>query len=67
MLPVIALLRKYQSVPTSVADAELVRMAELFSDSPVLTLDSDFQIYRKNCVDMIPTIMPAFWWYLQAT
>jgi predicted nucleic acid-binding protein len=45
---VVALLTRYQSVPVSLADAELVRMAELYPNSSVFTLDSDFQIYRKN-------------------
>ena len=55
----IALIRRYQSVPASVADAaELVRMAELYPNSSVFTLDSDFQIYRKNRNTPIPLIMP---------
>ena len=45
---VATLLSRYQSVPVSWADAELVRMAELFPNSVVFTLDSDFQVYRKN-------------------
>jgi len=36
------LLRRYQSVPMSLADACLVRMAEMHPDAFVLTLDSDF-------------------------
>ena len=55
---VIALMRRYQSVPTSVADAELVRMAELHPNSPIFTLDSDFQIYRKNRNTPILLITP---------
>lgn len=39
---------RYQSVPMSLADACLVRMSELYHDSEVLTLDSDFLIYRKH-------------------
>ena len=42
------LLRKYSDVPMSLADACLVRISELHADSPVLTLDDDFRIYRKN-------------------
>ena len=53
------LLTRYQSVPMSLADACLVRMAELYSDIAVLTLDSDFTIYRKNKNLVIPAIMPA--------
>ncbi len=55
---VVALLTRYQSVPVSLADAELVRMAELYSNSSVFTLDSDFQIYRKNRDRLIPLISP---------
>ncbi len=52
------LLKQYQSVPISVADACLVRMAELFPNSHIFTLDSDFRIYRKNGNQIIPVIMP---------
>ncbi|TFI51584.1 PIN domain-containing protein [Mastigocladus laminosus UU774] len=55
---VLALLTRYQSVPVSLADAELVRMAELYPNSCVFTLDSDFQIYRKNRVRPIPLLSP---------
>jgi len=52
------LLKKYCSVPMSLADACLVRMAEQHTTSPVLTLDSQFRIYRKSGRTVIPTIMP---------
>lgn len=52
------LLIRYQSVPMSLADACLVRMSELFSESTVLTLDNDFTIYRRNTNQTIPVIMP---------
>ncbi|MEA5495760.1 MAG: PIN domain-containing protein [Limnoraphis robusta] len=55
---VTALLTRYQSVPVSLADAELVRMAELYPNSSVFTLDSDFQIYRKNRDRPIPLLSP---------
>jgi len=55
---VLALLSRYQSVPASLADAELVRMSELYPHSLIFTLDSDFQIYRKNCDRLIPLLMP---------
>ncbi|MEL6778630.1 MAG: PIN domain-containing protein [Cyanobacteria bacterium J06597_16] len=58
LLPVLDLLERYQSVPASLADAELVRMAELYPSSSVFTLDSDFQIYRKNRDVPIPLIAP---------
>lgn len=54
-----SLMNQYQSIPMSVADACLVRMSELNSNSSVLTLDSDFLIYRKNGNQIIQTIMPA--------
>jgi len=52
------LMVKYANVPMSFADACLVRMAELYPLSAVLTLDSDFRIYRKNGNQVIPVIMP---------
>ncbi len=52
------LMVKYTNVPMSFADACLVRMAELYPNSAVLTLDSDFRIYRKNRNQVIPVIMP---------
>jgi uncharacterized protein len=56
---VLALLDCYQSVPASLADAELVRMSELYSHSYIFTLDSDFQVYRKNRNLPIPLITPT--------
>jgi predicted nucleic acid-binding protein len=53
------LLAKYADVPMSLADACLVRMAELHADHDIFTLDSDFQIYRKNGRDPITLIAPA--------
>jgi uncharacterized protein len=52
------LLTRYQSVPMSLADACLVRMSELYAESLILTLDSDFMIYRRNRNQAIPVIMP---------
>jgi predicted nucleic acid-binding protein len=52
------LLRRYSAVPMSLADACLVRMAELHKGAKVFTLDSDFQIYRKNRRQVIPLIFP---------
>lgn len=53
------LMIRYQSVPMSLADACLVRMTELYS-SELLTLDSDFTIYRKNRNQEIAIISPLF-------
>jgi predicted nucleic acid-binding protein len=46
--PLDRLLRKYRDMPMSLADACVVRMAELHDDHHVLTLDSDFTVYRKH-------------------
>ena len=42
----------------SLADACLVRMAEKFTRSTVITLDGDFRIYRENGRQVIPALMP---------
>ena len=52
------LMKRYQSVPMSLADACLVRMSELYPSSILLTLDSDFKIYRRNRNQLVATIMP---------
>jgi uncharacterized protein len=54
-----ALLRKYADVPMSVADASLVRMAEEKPQSPIITLDRDFQLYRKHGRQVIPLVAPS--------
>lgn len=53
------MMRRYRSVPMSLADACLVRMSEVFEDAHVLTTDSDFCIYRRFGRRIIATIMPA--------
>ncbi len=52
------LIKTYQSVPMSLADACLVRMSEMYVDSFLLTFDSDFLIYRRHKNQAIPVIMP---------
>ena len=42
--PVALLMKKYQKVPMSLADACLVRMADIVAGSSVFTLDSDFRL-----------------------
>jgi predicted nucleic acid-binding protein len=56
--PIRTLMKKFASVPMSLADACLVRMTELDQKSVVLTLDSDFKIYRRNKRQTVPTLMP---------
>ena len=51
------LMKKYDSVPMSLADACLLRMSEIYSLSAVFTFDSDFSIYRRNgreAIQLIP-------------
>lgn len=52
------LITTYNNVPMSLADACLVRMSELFEDASLLTIDSDFEIYRKNKRRIIHCITP---------
>lgn len=56
--PVQQLRTRFADVPMDLADACLVRMAELSSSSVVLTLDSDFAVYRMHGRRVIPTISP---------
>jgi predicted nucleic acid-binding protein len=53
-----ALMRRYRDRPMSLADACLVRLAELHSGAKVFTLDSDFRIYRRHGNKAIPLLMP---------
>ncbi len=53
-----SLMSRYNSVPMSFADACLVRMSELVVGSSIITLDSDFRIYRQHRDREIPVIMP---------
>jgi uncharacterized protein len=52
------LLRKYADRPMSLADACLVRLAELHDSASVLTIDEDFSVYRKQGRRGIPVIAP---------
>ncbi len=52
------LMAKYADVPMSLADACLVRMSERYPKHLILTLDSDFRIYRRHGKKIIKTIMP---------
>jgi predicted nucleic acid-binding protein len=53
-----ALMRRYRNRPMSLADACLVRLAELHDHSELITLDSDFRIYRRHVNKTIPVRMP---------
>lgn len=53
-----ALHRKYRDVPMSLADACIVRMAELNDRHAIFTLDSHFAIYRKQRREPLSLIHP---------
>ncbi len=52
------LLRKYSDRPMSLADACLVRMAELHDHCQVFTTDRDFRVYRRKGRGIIPLLAP---------
>ena len=53
-----SLFKRYENVPASLADAALIRLAEI-NDSPLLlTTDSDFHIYRRHGRQTIPLVSP---------
>jgi predicted nucleic acid-binding protein len=50
---------RYQDRRPDLADLCLVRMSELYSGLPVLTVDeSDFRVYRRNKREAIPMVCP---------
>ena len=56
--PVLALMRKYASVPMSLADACLVRMTETASAPLLLSTDTDFRVYRRHSRQLVPCKLP---------
>jgi predicted nucleic acid-binding protein len=55
---VLNLLRKYADQPMSLADACLVRMAELHDNCQIFTTDRDFLVYRRKGRGIIPLLAP---------
>jgi predicted nucleic acid-binding protein len=51
--------QKYRDRPMSLADACIVRMAEIYERHGVLTLDSDFTVYRKDGRTPLALIQPS--------
>jgi transcriptional regulator with PAS, ATPase and Fis domain len=51
----------------ALADACLVRMTEQYPRSTVLTLDSDFHIYRKHGRQSIPCLIPDMYFFSHST
>ena len=54
-----SLMKKFATVPMAFADACLVHMSELQTSRGILTLDSDFRVYRRNRRQMIPIFLPG--------
>ena len=55
---VTALLRRYANVPMSFADACLVRILERTENGSIMTLDSDFHVYRQGRRGTIRILSP---------
>ena len=55
--PIRTLMQRYANVPMSLADACLVRMAEI-TGLPICTLDSDFAVYRAHRHRALTLITP---------
>ena len=53
-----ALFERYDNVPASLADACLIRLSELHDPCRVMTLDSDFTVYRRHGHRVIPVLSP---------
>ena len=58
LIPVENLMRKYRDQPMDLADACLVRMAEIEPRSLVVTTDGDFNVYRRNGREIVPHVLP---------
>ena len=56
---VASLIRRYANVPMSLADASLVRIAERTENGSVMTLNSDFSVYRRERRRIIPVLSPV--------
>jgi len=55
---VAVLAARYADREPDLADLCLIRMSELFPKYPVVTIDSDFEIYRRSRNQKIPLITP---------
>lgn len=52
------LMRTYADLPMSFADAYLVCMSEVYDESRVFTVDSDFRVCQRRGSEAIPVMMP---------
>ena len=53
------LMTRYRTVPMAFADACIVRMVETIPNAEVLTLDSDFHVYRRHGRLVVPLFRPV--------
>ena len=51
-------MQKYADIPTSLADACLVRMSETLAEPIILTTDADFRVYRRHGRQVVPCMTP---------
>ena len=54
-----ALFERYSNVPSSLADACLIRLSEQHERCRVMTLDNDFHVYRRHGRKVIPLLRPG--------
>lgn len=52
------LMRRYENIPMSLADACLVQMSEVAARGVIFTLDQDFQVYRRHGRQKIAVVAP---------
>ncbi len=55
---VFALMQTYRDVPMSLADASLIKLSEIVAHAVIVTLDSDFLVYRRHRNKPVATLMP---------
>jgi hypothetical protein len=53
------LARRYRDRNPDLADLCLIRMSELYPRHFVITVDSDFRVYRRNRREAIPVRLPG--------
>jgi len=56
--PLAELARRYRDRNPDLADLCLIRMSELYPRHVVITVDSDFRVYRRNRREAIPIHLP---------
>ncbi|MDO8541494.1 MAG: PIN domain-containing protein [Opitutaceae bacterium] len=52
------LAQRYADRQPDLADLCLIRLSELNPKLPVITVDGDFRLYRRNRREIIPVVMP---------